>query len=249
MTTDFKIAAAQVPAVRGDLVRNVATHASAIAAAAGHGVSVLVFPELSLTGYEPDLAGALALDPADDRLAPLAVLAQRHRMDVVAGAPLRNPAGLPYLGAIRFQADGPTRTYSKMHLGGSEPTHFAPGREPLTIAAGGQTIGLAICADSGQPSHPRRYAEAGATVYAAGVFLNAEWYVTDTPRLAGHAARYPMLVLMANHAASTGTYQSVGRSAAWAPGGALLAQAAGTEDCLVIATSAGGGWRGQVVQI
>jgi predicted amidohydrolase len=58
-----------------------------------------------------------------------------------------------------------------------------------------------------------------------------------------------MLVLMANQAASIGTYTSVGKSAVWAPGGALLAQAEGTENALVIATSDGSGWRADVVAI
>lgn len=53
---DFRIAAAQIPSRRGDIDANLATHATAMAAASRHGVSVLVFPELSLTGYEPTLA-------------------------------------------------------------------------------------------------------------------------------------------------------------------------------------------------
>ncbi len=51
----FRVAAAQVPSQRGDVERNVATHIAAIEAAARHGVSLLVFPELSLTGYEPSM--------------------------------------------------------------------------------------------------------------------------------------------------------------------------------------------------
>ena len=45
---DFRIAAAQVPSVRGDIDANIATHAATMSAAAKHAVSVLVFPELSL---------------------------------------------------------------------------------------------------------------------------------------------------------------------------------------------------------
>ena len=78
------------------------------------------------------------------------------------------------------------------------------------------------------------------------MFLNAEWYATDSPRLAGYASRFRMLVVMANHAASVGTYASVGRSAVWAPGGAVLAEAAGTDSSLVIATRTREGWRGEV---
>lgn len=43
----FKIAAAQVASIRGDIDANIAAHAAAIEAAAEHEVSVLVFPELS----------------------------------------------------------------------------------------------------------------------------------------------------------------------------------------------------------
>jgi predicted amidohydrolase len=246
---EFKIAAAQIESIRGDIARNIATHAAAIAAAAAHEVSVLVFPELSLTGYEPDLAAELAITATDERLAPLAELVSRHRMAIVVGAPLREAGTKPGLGAILLAADGSTRTYAKMHLGDMEPDYFTPGRAPLSFATHGQRVGIAICADSSKPSHPQAYADLGATVYASGVFLNAEWYATDSPRLAAYASRFRMLVVMANHAASVGTYVSVGKSAVWVPDGTLLAQATGTERSLVIATHTRQGWRGEVVAV
>jgi predicted amidohydrolase len=246
---DFKIAAAQVASVRGDIDGNIATHAAAVAAAAQHEVSVLVFPELSLTGYEPDLAAELAMTAADGRLAPLLALARQHRMEVVVGAPLRNGTAKPALGAILIPASGPARTYRKMHLGTSEGPYFTPGDTPLTVAVSGHTIGIAICADTSRPAHPQAYADLGATIYAAGVCLNAEWYATDAPRLPGYAARHRMLTVMANHAASVGAYASVGKSAVWAPDGILLAQAEGAESALLIATSSNAAWRGEVIGI
>jgi predicted amidohydrolase len=243
---EFKVAAAQVASICGDIARNVQTHAAAVTAAAVRGVSVLVFPELSLIGYEPELAASHALAADDARLAPLGELAQQHRMNVVAGAPLAADGRKPALGAVLFGPDGSRRTYAKMHLGGSEPDYFVPGRWPLAFESHGQTVGLSICADSSAPSHPQAYAALGATVYAAGVFLNAEWYATDSPRLAAYAPRYRMLVVMANHAASVGTYVSVGRSAVWAPDGVLLAQAAGAENALVVATRGPDSWRAAV---
>jgi predicted amidohydrolase len=58
-----------------------------------------------------------------------------------------------------------------------------------------------------------------------------------------------VLTVMANHAASVGTLTSVGKSAVWGPDGLLLAQAAGTENVLVIATSNNASWHGEVVAI
>lgn len=245
----FTIAAAQVASIRGNLARNIQTHASAITAAATRGVSVLIFPELSLTGYEPELAAALALTADDPILAPLGELARQCRMHVSAGVPLAVAGRKPSLGAILFGPDGSRRTYAKMHLGGSEPDHFAPGQEPLAFVEHDQTVGLSICADSSAPTHPQACAALGATVYAAGVFLNAEWYATDVPRLAAYAPRHRMLVVMANHAASVGTYTSVGRSAIWAPDGTLLAQTMGTEDGLVIASRGPESWRAEVCRL
>jgi predicted amidohydrolase len=246
---DFKIAAAQVASVRGDIDGNIATHAAAISAAATHKVAVLVFPELSLTGYEPELAAELATTASDGRLAPLLALARQHQMAVIVGAQLVNAPAKPALGAILITASGTTRTYRKMHLGTNERTYFAPGDTPLTFSLSGHTVGVAICADSSQPTHPQADADLGANIYAAGVFLNAEWYATDEPRLAGYAERHRMLTLMANHADSVGTYISVGKSAVWAPRGVLLVQAKRVESALLVATNKNAAWRGDLIEI
>lgn len=249
MKSGFKIAAAQVASVCGDIERNIGTHAAAIEAAARCGVSVLVFPELSLTGYEPDLAAELAITPMDNRLLRLIDLARLHRIEVIVGAPLQRGATKPALGAIVISASGSPNTYRKMHLGDSERTYFTHGDAPLAISVSGHTVGLAICADSSQPGHPQTYANLGADIYAASVFLNAEWYATDVSRLADYAARYKMLTVMANHADSAGTLSSVGKSAIWKPDGALLAQTDGTESALLVATDDNAIWRGEVIRI
>jgi predicted amidohydrolase len=206
-----------------------------------------VFPELSLTGYEPELGEEWAISANDERLSPLRAMACRYQMSVVVGAPLRNAEAKPGLGAMVFAADGAVQIYSKMHLGGTEPNYFAAGQTPLSFATRDRRVGIAICADSSRPSHPEAYAAGGCDIYAAGVFLNAQWYATDAPRLADYASRFRMLVVMANHGASSGRHVSVGKSAVWAPGGAVLAEAGAAESCLVIATRARDLWAGEVV--
>lgn len=246
---DFKIAAAQVASVRGDIYENVATHAAAMAAAARHSVSLLVFPELSLTGYELEVAADSAMTATDERLDPLLALARRENIEAIVGAPLREGVGKPKLGAIVIGPSGVSKTYHKMHLAGDEATYFSPGDAPLLLAVGGHKVGIAICADSSQPAHPEAYAMSGASIYAAGAFLTADWYQTDVPRLAAYAGRYGMLTVMANHAASVGSYESVGKSTVWTPEGELLIQAVGTDAVLLIASSTNGRWRGEMVAL
>ena len=71
----MRVAAAQTISRPGSIRENVERHLVLAGAAAERGVELLVFPELSLTGYEPDLA--CELRPDDARLAPLRTLAAR----------------------------------------------------------------------------------------------------------------------------------------------------------------------------
>lgn len=245
----FKIAAAQIPSVRGDIAANLSAHEDAIQTATMHAVSMLVFPELSLTGYELDLAAQLAISVKDERLIPLRDLAQRHQLTVVIGAPIQTASDKPAIGAFVLSPDGGIRMYLKMHLGGSEPDYCSPGAAPLSLDIEGQRIGLSICSDASRPSHARTYSELGAQIYAAGVFLTSKWYVTDAPRLQNFARDFQMLTVMANQGASIGTYTSVGKSAIWEPDGKLLVQTKGVEKVLLTATKVSGRWHGEIIDI
>ena len=249
MMGDFTIAAAQISSVGGDVSRNLAAHMDAVVAAASHNISALVFPELSLTGYEPDLAASLAFSVDDARVASLRRLAVEHRIALTVGAPVRTAADKPAIGAFILTPDGDARTYLKMHLGKSEVASFSPGEQPFTLDVDGHRLGISICADSSRESHAQTCRDLGAQIYAAGVFLTSEWYREDAPRLQKYAAKFGLLSVMANQAASGGTYESVGKSAIWAPGGDLLVQADGVERALVTATLGKTGWQGKLIHL
>ena len=60
MTVLRAISAAQTCPVKGDVNANLDEHLRLIDLAASEGAQVVVFPELSLTGYEIELASGLA---------------------------------------------------------------------------------------------------------------------------------------------------------------------------------------------
>ena len=63
------IGAAQPVPCRGDVAENLTRHVRLIRLASAHGAQALVFPELSLTGYELDLADRIApQEPTRDLL-------------------------------------------------------------------------------------------------------------------------------------------------------------------------------------
>ena len=64
----MKLAVAQTKPEAGNIEKNIEIHKSLIASAVANKVDLIVFPELSLTGYEPSLAKQLATDQNDHRL-------------------------------------------------------------------------------------------------------------------------------------------------------------------------------------
>ncbi|MGE8149766.1 carbon-nitrogen hydrolase family protein [Pseudomonas vancouverensis] len=244
------IAAAQSTAIAGDLAGNIARHQHFMKSAAEQGVELLVFPELSLTGYERELAGELAVSPHDSVLQPLRDVARETGVTAVVGMPIRRSDDAPVLiGALVLAADGSLAVYSKRHLHPGEEVAFAPGNGGDPLIIGSDTVALAVCADFSHASHAAAAATSGANVYAAGVLITPNGYAADTALLQGYAVEHGMVVLMANHGGVTGGWASAGGSAIWAPDGSLIAQAAGTGDVIVIARRSADGWSGQALAI
>ncbi|MEK6649789.1 MAG: nitrilase-related carbon-nitrogen hydrolase, partial [Bacteroidota bacterium] len=73
------LALAQTDAVLGDVAANLERHLQRAEEAMRAGAEIVVFPELSLTGYTlRDLTGEVALDPRTDRrLQPLRDMSKR----------------------------------------------------------------------------------------------------------------------------------------------------------------------------
>ena len=93
----IRVGAAQFDAVAGDIAANIAAHERLIDDAGTRGVDVLVFPELSLTGYASTLLdetpARCVIDPAGPDLAPIEDACRANRIVAVVGACRRGWAG------------------------------------------------------------------------------------------------------------------------------------------------------------
>jgi predicted amidohydrolase len=248
------IAAAQSASIPGDVPRNAANHLRFATTAAEHGVQLLVFPELSLTGYELALAREKAIRPDAAVLDPLRQLAEKAQMTLVVGAPVWNDNGGLQIGAIAIRPAGPVLTYAKQFLHGDEASVFVPGAGIATLQIGSTgvdevKVALAICADTSHPEHPANAAGIGANVYAAGVLFYEECYGPDVVNLQGYAAQYRMAVLLANHSGTSGQWVSAGKSAIWSEDGNVVAASTDAAEALVIARKRNGEWDGRVLRV
>ncbi|HXQ88469.1 MAG TPA: NAD+ synthase [Solirubrobacterales bacterium] len=171
----MRLALAQINPTVGDVAGNAAKVAEWIERARGEGAELVIFPELCIPGYPaedlylkrhflrasqqaveelaPSAQGITALvgfaEPVADQVDP------RHAFNSIA-----------VLAGGRVQA-----VYRKNRLPNyavfDEQRYFVPGAEPMTIEAGGLTVGLTICEDVWMPGPPAQAeAEAGARLIA-----------------------------------------------------------------------------------
>ncbi len=255
MTNTRAIGAAQTVPRRGDVPANVEEHLRLADLAAGEGARLVVFPELSLTGYELDLAAELAFEEDDPRLDPLRQRAAELAATLVVGAPARLDGRL-HVGAFVVAPTGSLDVYTKRRLGAfpasanpggpvppPEPSVFAPGdRDPLVLRAGCRAA-VAVCADTGDPGHAAAAAERGADTYLASMFFTPPELEAERARLRGVATRHGMAVVLAGYGGPSGGLPSAGCSAVWSPTGELLAELGPAGAGAVVAVEQAAGWR------
>lgn len=219
----MRLCAAQLRPVAGDLPSNRAKHLDLIALAAHERAAVVMFPELSLTGYEPSLARSLAMDAHDPRLHALQHASDLHGILVGVGLPLSSPEGVQ-IGMVWFAPHATPRTYAKQALHADERTTFVPGHQQLLLEVDGARLAPAICFESLQMEHADRAAELGAHAYLTSVAKASGNAAIAMVHYRAVARKHGMFVLMANAIGLSDDVTNVGGSAAWDDNGTLLAQ-------------------------
>jgi len=221
MREPLVIAVVQPSCVPLDVAANAVTHAATVRAARAR---VLVFPELSLTGYELD-APAIPVD--DPRLTPIVEACAEAGSLALVGAPVQDDAGPTYIAMLAIDGTGTTVAYRKMWLGGGEPSRFSPGGRPAVLEVDGWRLGLAVCKDTGVPQHASDTAALGMDAYVAGVLESADDAAVPGERARRVAADHRVWVAVASFAGSTGGGydRAAGGSGIWTAEGIAIAQA------------------------
>jgi len=204
----MKIAIAQINATVGDLTGNVSRIVEFAARAQGEGATLMVTPELALSGYPPEdlLLREDFLAACDQALQDLA--ARAGNVTLVVGHP-RLSDGKRYNSAAVIRDGRIVGVYDKQRLPNytvfDEERYFEPGGKPCVFgidgvsfgvnicedtwgaqgpvtarARGGERVGINICADSWSATAPRAAREAGANVL---LVLNASPYHMDKQRV------------------------------------------------------------------
>jgi predicted amidohydrolase len=219
MRVPLSLAVAQPPCVPYDVAANARTHAGVVRHA---GARVVVFPELSLTGYELD-APVVPVD--DPRLVPIVDACAETGSLALVGAPVPGEAGRSHIAMVAVDGGGAAVVYHKVWVDPSE-ARFAPG-SPAVVAVDGWRLGLAICRDTGIARHAADTAALGIDAYVAGTLMAHDEVAILDGRARGIATHHRVWVAMASFAGSTGAGydRAAGGSGIWSPDGTEVARA------------------------
>lgn len=233
-TSDITIGLAQLPIVKAAVAENLATHLKYIKRAAAMGADVVVFPELSLTGYELELLEQLAMLKSADTFIALSAAATANNIVIIAGCPLISEGSKPHIGAVICFPSGQRDFYTKQHLHDGEDVYCSAGSDSYLLTVNGTRIALAICADFSNPTHAEVATVQQTDVYIVSALISEAGYEADAELLAAIAKRHQFPVLLSNHISPTGGWQTCGKNGGWSASGELVIAAESTESDIVL---------------
>lgn len=218
----LRIALAQTKSIKGDVKANIENHLRLIKEALTQKADAVFFPELSLTGYEPELAESMATTPDDIRFAVFQQMSDAHNITIGVGMPIRMPEGIT-ITMLVFQPHVSLVTYAKQQLHADELPYFVEGNEQVILWPDTHKIALAICYESLQTNHIQNAHAMGAKAYLASVAKSQKGVDKAYAHYPSIAQQYQIHVLMINCVGYCDNFESVGSSGFWNEKGELVA--------------------------
>jgi len=243
MPEKVNVALAQIICKVGNKKNNISVMKKNIKRAKEKGANLVIFPELSLTGYlSRDLAYELAEPIPGPSIHSLEEIAKKENMHIVFGMPEQSEKAhaVLYNTAVLLGPDGLIGKYRKMHL----PTHsvfeekryFRLGYEAPVFETEIGKMGLAICYDMFFPEISRLLRLKGSQLIiciSASPAVRSRFFEVFT---AARALENTVFLAYVNLVGVENGLQFWGGSRIVTPDGSILAKAKCDEEDLVIGT-------------
>jgi predicted amidohydrolase len=219
----MRIGIGQTNPQKGDIEKNIVQHIKLLNIAIHRNADLMFFPELSLTGYEPELAKDLATTSNDKRLDVFQEICDLNKIVIGVGLPTKENDNL-FISMIIFQPKRERVTYSKQYLYSTQVCYFTPGQKQIYLNVGDSIVAPAICYDLSNPEHSKKAYEENANIYNASVLSDVDDIESDIKKLSAIACKYEMIVFMANFIGQSGGFECAGKSSVWDTTGKLIGQ-------------------------
>jgi predicted amidohydrolase len=248
--TTLTLGLAQIKTKLGDVAANLAKHLEYIDRAAAQGVELLIFPELSLTGYAvQDLVPMLARKPTSDDPIFGQLLTASQKLDMVVGFIDEDARHRFYISAANHSRGQVLHVHHKVYL----PTYglfdegrfFAWGDSIRAFDTRWGRVGMLICEDFWHASPPYLLWLDGADLLlfssaspGRGLSiddkLESAWWVEHVNR--AYASLFTAFVAHTNKVGFEDGLHFWGGATIFDPNGELVAQGPYQEEALTVAT-------------
>jgi len=229
----MKLCVAQAKAVKGDIRSNIENHKKIIDLAISHGADTIIFPELSITGYEPTLAKDLAICIDDESLNDFQHISDERNVTIGVGAPLKGDTGIT-ISMVLFQPGRNRDVYTKKYLHADEDPYFVSGESTVSLLGEEGDVALAICYELSIPEHVENAYKCGAGIYIASAVKSTGGIDKAIARLSEIGEQYEMTVLLANAVGESDGFECAGKSAIWDNTGVLVNQLEATSEGILV---------------
>lgn len=218
----MKISIAQISSFKGDIQKNIEKHIVFVKEAIDNKADLICFPELSITGYEPELAKKLATTKDDVGFDIFQTLSNENNLTICIGVPTFDSNGRILISMLIFQPLKEIRIYSKQHLHSDEKPFFAEGNEQIIIECKGKRIAPAICYESLLQDHFDNAKTMGIDIYLASVAKPEKNIQKAYSYFSNLAKENSIPVLMVNSVGYSDNFMAYGSSAVWNNEGTLV---------------------------
>ena len=242
----FKLAVAQLHSLRNNSDSNIKKHVRIATEAANNQADILVFPELSLTGYERELASAQSFFIEDPRLQELVDISRLHHMVIVVGAPIKEEC--LYIGSLVLMPDGTRKVYYKNNLHEGEELYFSSGSEPLILQIKEEKIALSICYDIEVEAHFEMLAEQ-ATLYISSIFYSPNGMIGLKERIKTYSQTYGLDIAISNCVGNIWENKAGGLSLLYSKQGICVFEASSDQEALLLYTKTHDTWSADIITL
>ncbi len=242
------IALAQINTVLGNVPRNLETHLAYIDQAHASGADLVLFPELSLTGYVlQDLTPTVASRPAKDDPIFRPLLEASHKLDIVVGFVEEDSRNRFFIASAYLSKGEVVHVHHKVYLPTyglfDESRFFAWGDTVRAFDTRFGRVGMLICEDFWHVSPPYLMWLDGADLFLLSssspgrglintpVLESARWV---NHILQGYASSFTAFMVHSNRVGYEDGLHFWGGAAVYGPDGDLIKQGPYHEEALTL---------------
>ena len=233
----MKIGLAQIASIKGEIDDNIEHHLRMLKHFYGGPGDLVVFPELSLSNYDPDIAAVTATAPNDARLDVFQRCADSSGISVGAGIPTTGEEK-PYISLVLFRPGENRRVLSKRYLHPDEYAFFSPSNGSIGVVDFDVKVALAICFEISVPAHIQAATKCGIDLYLATVAKTAHGIREARAVLSAKARHFRLPILLVNSIGRCEGKEAGGGSMVINDKGVVIGQLSSTDEGFLVYDSA-----------